>query len=491
MHKFKKLLTYTMLVALLFTTPIPVLADETDVNITIEQTNEEAVFSAFKILNATNSGEKYAYTLNEKYAPIIKEVTGLTEETAIIDYIANLDADGIRAFADTMYEKIVENDLSAEGVSQDSKFSSMEQGYYLIAETTIGTQPDSASLIMLDTLGEDEIIVKTKEDIPSLEKKVQEINDSTNATAWQDGADFDIGDSINFQLTSDLPSNYYAYKTYNYIIHDTLSAGLTYNNDAKVYVVNGETKTEITEFANFTPENGDSITVTFADLKTINTITINADSKIVVEYSATLNENANIGSVGNPNTANLEFSNNPYDEGTGETPDDKVVIFTYETIVNKVDKDGASLEGAGFTLYKYDADSNDYIAVGEEIIGEGVTTFDFVGLDAGQYKLVETTVPAGYNKANDIVFTITAEYDTESAEPQLINLKVNDEATGIFSIKKDAGTLTTDVTNISGTQLPETGGIGTTLFYLVGGLLVAGTSVVLITRKRMSKTTED
>ena len=83
MHKFKKILTYTMLVALLFTTPIPVLADETDVNITIEQTNEEAVFSAFKILNATNSGEKYAYTLNEKYAPIIQEVTGLSEETAI------------------------------------------------------------------------------------------------------------------------------------------------------------------------------------------------------------------------------------------------------------------------------------------------------------------------------------------------------------------------------------------------------------------------
>ena len=127
---------------------------------------------------------------------------------------------------------------------------------------------------------------------------------------------------------------------------------------------------------------------------------------------------------GNTNVSKLEYSNNPYGDGTGVTPEDKVIVITYNLIANKVDGNNAPLEGAGFTLYKLDSTTGDYVAVGNEITG--VTTFYFKGVDAGQYKLVETTVPAGYNKADDLVFSVEATYDTTSDNPELKTLVVKD-----------------------------------------------------------------
>ncbi|MCF0230656.1 MAG: isopeptide-forming domain-containing fimbrial protein, partial [Parasporobacterium sp.] len=171
--------------------------------------------------------------------------------------------------------------------------------------------------------------------------------------------------------------------------------------------------------------------VRFADLKQI--ASVQAGSKVTVAYHAVLNENAVIGVEGNSNKAKLEYSNNPYGDGTGETPEDKVVVFTYELKANKVDKDGEALAGAGFTLYKFDEKANDYVAVGEEITG--VTTFSFHGQDAGMYKLVETTVPAGYNKADDIIFTVEAVYDTVSDNPKLKKMVVKSADGNVISRK--------------------------------------------------------
>ena len=489
MNKFKKFLTCAMLCSLVFSMPMgaqPTYA----VDITIDQSNEDAVFSAFKLLNLTNVGDNYSYSLNERYAQTLREVTGKQSEEEIIDYISSLDADGIAKFANDVYEKIRYN--GADATSVDSAFTNVEQGYYLIAETTIGSQPDSASLVMLDTLGQDSITVKTKEDIPEVEKKVMETNDSTGTTAWQDGADYDIGDSVPFQLVGTMPTDYYAYDVYVYEFHDKLSSGLTYNNDAKVYMVNGEEKIDITTTTNTTNENGELV-VKFWNIKGMaeqNGWTVNADTKFVVEYTATLNDNAIVGSEGNNNTVNLVFSNDPYtDYQTGKTPDDEVIVFTYKTIVNKVDKDGNALQGAGFTLYKFDVQSNDYVAVGNEI--KDVTTFEFKGLDAGMYKLVETTVPEGYNKADDVLFTIDAEYDVEADDPQFIELKVNDEVKDSFTIDNTNGSVSTDITNLSGAQLPSTGGVGTKLFYIFGIGLVAATTVVLVTRKRVGVEDEE
>ena len=201
----------------------------------------------------------------------------------------------------------------------------------------------------------------------------------------------------------------------------------------------------------------------------------------------------------------MTYTNNPNDEQAGEngeTPDDGVIVFTYQTIVNKVtknpaydaskdtgktgiDSDGNTefipLKGAGFTLYKKNA-SGTYEAVGSELKGEDMTTFTWSGLDDGDYKLVETTTPSGYNTIPDIEFTITATHDVSSDNPTLISLSGGDKFTGVIS----TGVVSANIENQSGAQLPSTGGIGTTIFYVLGSILVLGAAVLLVTKKRMS-----
>lgn len=454
--------------------------------ITIEGGAEGSEYAAYKLLNATDGGDgKFAYTLNEKYAGALEKVTKKTDEREIVDSISGLNADETRKFADDVYAEV--KDLDADYTTTNDKFENVDQGYYLIVETNtpLGNDEDTYSLVMLDTAGNEEIEVTTKEDKPELVKKVKEKNDSTGVvTDWQDGADYDIGDAVPFQLTGTVEAKYDSYATYYYAFHDTLSKGLTFNNDVKVYVDGTEITTGYTVVTEGLAD-GESFNVVFDDLKVT---PAHAGSKIVVEYTATLNDDAVIGQPGNPNTAKLEYSNNPYGDGTGETPEDKVTVFTYKVVANKVDKDGNALAGAGFTLYKYDAEAAEYVAVGEEITG--VTEFTFTGLDAGQYKLVETTVPAGYNQADDLEFTVKAEYETESNNPKFTKLVVVDkdgnEITE-FTIDLTKGTVSTNIVNLSGVELPSTGGIGTKIFYTIGAILMIGAAVVLITRKRTSQ----
>ena len=231
------------------------------------------------------------------------------------------------------------------------------------------------------------------------------------------------------------------------------------------------------------------------------------------------------------------------DSEEGKTPDDKVIVFTYNLKVDKTDEDGNALKGAGFTLYKKNG-AGTYVAVGSEVKGTDLTTFTWTGLDDGDYKLEETTVPTGYNKAQDVTFTVEATHDPESTDPKLTKLEVKNvtPTTATISADKDAtgeaiasdsytqatkydanatyytesegtynqatvadadafaaGTfytkttetnmsanLSTTIINKSGATLPETGGIGTTIFYIIGAILVIGAGVVLVTRRRMS-----
>lgn len=487
-------------------------------NITITTGETGSEFAAYKLLNATDGGDgKIAYTVNETYRTVLQEVTSKTDDADIIAYIADLNDDDIRTFADDVYAKV--KDMTADATTKTGTFENVAQGYYLIVETKVGTNEDSStgsySLVMLDTAGNENITIAAKEDTPTVVKKLKETNDSTGIiTDWQDGADYDIGDSVPFQLTGTVSSKIADYETYYYEFHDTLSKGLTldatYDTEDATVVKSGVTVkidgTDVT--SNFTitavkNEDGTtSLSIKCNDIKSIDVVTVNASSKVVVEYNATLNKDANIGSAGNPNVVYLEYSNNPYDKGdgetkpeTGKTPDDKVIVFTYQMVANKVDKDENPLSGAGFTLYKYDNAEGDYVQVGEQITG--VTTFTFTGLDAGKYKLVETTVPNGYNQAADLYFTVEATYDTEAVEPALKTLVVKnkdgavlsdpDDDDALFSATLDTGVVSTDVVNQSGTELPSTGGMGTTIFYVLGTILVLGAAIMLIAKKRMNK----
>ena len=513
-------------------------------------------YDAYKLLNLTTSqsGDKvnYAYTLNDKYADILKELVfaenweeslgdkpdskdKVTQEQ-VIAYLGTLTSDikdddgaitqigSIHDFMVKVYKKIKAANpaISADATSSNGQFTDMAQGYWMIVDTTKIEGNDTNSLIIVDTKGQDEITVTPKTSVPTVDKEVQE-----NSTKdWGDSADYNIGDNVPFKLTGTVSEYYDYYETYKFVFHDTLSNGLTLAEGFGVE--NVTVKVDGVEIeSGFTVvtsglDDGCSFHVVFDDLKDITSV--KADSKITVEYTATLTSGAVIGNDGNLNSVHLEYSNNPNDEQggeTGKTPDETVVVFTYELDVDKVDGSSENegtyskhLEGAWFVLYRTDAEGEkEYAAINEngKLIGwtsempthqNGDSTangnlksgedgkFEIIGLDAGIYYLEETVAPAGYNlltKPLKLTITATVSDEATSAEgtKQLTELEVTVDDGEAQEGNVTTGTVSIIVENNSGTELPSTGGMGTTIFYVVGGILVAGAAILLVTKKRM------
>lgn len=230
----------------------------------------------------------------------------------------------------------------------------------------------------------------------------------------------------------------------------------------------------------------------FTNLK--NVANAKASSEITVDYTSTLTEQAVLGDQGNVNKAKLQFSNNPNSEQggestpTGETPWDNVIVFTYKVVVNKINENKKPLKGAAFKLEKKIKDANKLVK--EFTAGED-TSFTFSGLDDGDYVLTETTTPAGYNTIKPITFTVTAdhkvEWTTEERTDVLTSLNGN-AASGEITLAADksAGSLTADVVNVKGSNLPSTGGMGTVMLYVAGVavFVLAGATLVMALRRR-------
>lgn len=370
-------------------------------------------------------------------------------------------------------------------------------GYYLLKDKDAVTGDDAATLFIVQVNGP--VTVNRKADKPTFEKKVKDVNDSTgDKSDWQDSADYDVNDEVPFQLTATLPTNdtdFAAYKTYKLVFHDQQSAGLTFNEKSVVVKYGDKTLGADSYTVTENPEDKDTFDITIADAKAVkdaegSAITVAAGGKFTVEYTSTLNENAVIGSTGNPNEASLEFSNNPNVGGegeTGKTPTDKVIVFTYQLDINKTFNGGTPAENdlPKFKLYKFDSATNDYtIDRGEVTITkteDGKYTASFKRVDDGKYKLVETKTPAGFNTAADTLFEITADHDVESDNPQLTVLKINTTAGNTTT-----GTVTADVVNQKGSNLPSTGGMGTVLLYVAGiaVFVLAGATLVMALRRR-------
>jgi fimbrial isopeptide formation D2 family protein/LPXTG-motif cell wall-anchored protein len=552
MKKVKRILSILLAVMAAAMLAVPAFAvegsDEAEaasntLNITVQGGVSGSEYVAYKLLDlgistgSTAGGTattNYAYIMNSKYRAILQAATNgkadSNQDGDIVLYFEGLQSNStaLRALADDVYKRIKTASLTADyTVTADTNgnavFEGVDQGYYLIAESQVGNESDSYSLVMLETAGLQSVTVTTKEGVPTLTKKVKADN-TNNATStasgdWtdaQDAADYDIGDSVPFQLVGTLPQNIKNYSSYTYTFHDTLSAGLTYNNDVHFYYVqtiNGATTwTDLTDYkytsdedkqehyafttTTSTNDGGTELTFNLNAIKGLVTHSEEGD-QIVVRYTATLNENAVIGSTGNSNVAYLEYSNNPYNSSsTGKSETDKVKVFTYQAIVNKTTSDGTPLAGAGFTLYK--AGTGDtWTTVGTGTANTAGTTFTFTGLDAGTYKLVETTVPTGYHAADDLVFKVQATYDISTADPALTALVALDSSnnpisgstatTEVFTVDLSKGSLTTNVINETGTLLPSTGGIGTKIFTVGGIALMVVAGVLLVTRRRMAK----
>ncbi len=370
-------------------------------------------------------------------------------------------------------------------------------GYYFVKDKDDSQTGENSAYTSFILKVVQDTTAATKLDAPTVVKKVQDVNESTGEkTGWQDSADYKVGATIPYQITGTLPSNYDKYTTYYYQFSDRMSQGLSYaKGNAKITADGKDVTASFTESIS-EPDNDGYVTVTWTctDLKKIEGVTLTSASSIIVNYDCTLNDNAVMGSAGNPNYVKLIYANNPNKGGDGdhgETPEDKNIVFTYNVTVNKYAnevKEGNELTGAGFTLYKEVKSENgtSWVPVGDEVKGEALTTFTWNRVDDGNYKLSETSKPSGYNKMDDIFFTISAKHDTESDDPKLTEL-TGDVTSGsaTFEGKTADGTLTTNVINEKGSNLPSTGGMGTTLFYVIGAILVLGAGVILVTRRRM------
>ena len=529
MKKMSKLLSVIMALAMVMSLTVGVNAagtPATTYKIEINNSTPGYVYTAYQVfsgdLSTNTNGDKVLSNIkwgsgvndtallsavNTKYSTTLTTAAQVAQELAdgnidakdFSDLVgANLKGSG----TDSVSVQLV--NTNGVGAHSSYEITGLMTGYYFVKNTTVpagGTHTD----FILDVVGN--ATVTHKGVVPTVIKKVKDINDSVDSSAspWQDSADHDIGDTVEYKLEGTLPSNYADYKDYTYIFHDKLSAGLTYNSNAKVYVVNGSNSTEITDDATISYDSTKyELTITFDDLKTITTATIDKDSKILVEYTCTLNSNAVIGSAGNPNEVYLEFSNNPNQAGGGTTvtPKDKVTVFTFSLQADKVDENNAPLTGAGFTLFKaYKLDSNGllpagkteathadlptaptgtkWVAVGAELTG--TTTFTWTGIDDGHYALLETTTPAGYNTMDPVEFDVTTTHDTDSADPQLTALA---STLANFTASLSTGLIDGDIVNTTGTVLPSTGGIGTTIFTVSGIVLMLGAVILLVSKKR-------
>ena len=383
-------------------------------------------------------------------------------------------------------------------VSAANKLSA-HAGYYLLKDKAAVTGDDAATLFIVQVNGP--VTVNRKADKPTFEKKVKDVNDSTgDKSVWQDSADYDVNDEVPFQLTATLPTNgadFAAYKTYKLVFHDQQSAGLTFKPETVAVKYEGTTLNPESYALGQNPTDGHTFDITITNAKAVkdangSAITVAAGGKFTVEYKSELNENAVIGAAGNPNEAYLEFSNNPNVGGegnTGETPTDKVIVFTYQLDINKTFNGGTpDNDLPKFKLYKLDKDTNATITdLGEVNItktADGEYTASFKRVDDGKYKLVETHTPAGFNTAADTIFEITAGHDVLSDNPTLTSLKIN-QTDG----NKTNGTVQADVVNVKGSNLPSTGGMGTTVLYAAGAaiVLVAAFGIAFAVRRRNAR----
>ena len=507
MKHIKKLASLLLVLVMVFALATTAFAEETTYSITINNSAKDHTYEAYQIFTGDLSGT----TLSN-----IVWGSGVSEagQTALGDAAAKAEtlkteADA-KAFAKAVAPYLTTAAGSANTVT-DGKYviSGLAAGYYLVKDQdgSLTGDNDSYTEYIIQVVGN--VTATPKSDVPEVQKKVKDINDSTDTTKtdWQDSADYDIGDSIPFQLKATLADNVSSYTTYKVVFHDTLSKGLTYNNDAKVYIDGTETN-GFTVTATVNADGTTTLTVSCDDVKALNAVN---SSAITVEYTAKLNENAVLGSAGNPNEVYLEYSNNPNksekgNNETGETPKDVVIVFTYKTIINKVDSENKPLTGAAFKLEKLikgkDGAADTWTTVKEFTVDETTTSFTFSGLDDGQYKLTETKTPVGYNTIDPIYFVIEATHDETADAPTLktLNAYLTDANGNKQTEMKDgervnidlgtvdltAGSITTTVVNKSGSKLPSTGGIGTTIFYVLGGVLVLAAVVLLVTNKRMS-----
>ena len=424
--------------------------------------------------------------------------------------------------------------------------ASLPSGYYLIKDTTTAGDGDSVNFhVVKITDGTTALEITQKRDEPTVNKYIKE--DSTNT--YGKTADYSMDEEIPFRIVGTLPdaADYARYTTYQYTFTDTLTRMNYVANSLHVYVYRGYTNantlgTKVGELklddANVSvTASGTNVTVGFTDLKAVKyaedgiTNGVVAGDVVVVEYTAKFTADAVERQYGNPNEVKLTYSNNPNLDSSGnpitttsDTPKDYAYAFTYTLDATKVDSTtNAALGGAGFKIYYNDGTNNKFAIIdlstnkvtgwttteasATEIVTSTVSGSEkqilVKGLDEGTYYLKETTVPANYSAIADVPFTITVTIAAKtpagtpgSDEYEISNLVINStnanadvdkKAADAANPNKSTGTVYTNIKNSPTSTLPTTGGIGTKIFYVVGGIMMVASLALLFLKKRVSK----
>ena len=478
MKHVKKLASILLALVMALALTATAFAEGETGSITINDAVVGQTYTIYQILDLESyntTAKAYSYKANSAWETWLRTQTTYVSFDAQ-GYVTWKDGADAAAFAKLAQKYAKDNSITNQGsvtaTSTTVSFTGLDLGYYLV-DTTLGT------LCSLNTTNPD-VVMEEKNEVPTNVKTVEE--DSTGN--YGEKNDADIGQTVNFKSTITAQAG-----AENYVFHDTMSAGLTYTGVTGI-TLNGTTVdasnyTVVTEGLTDGCTFEVRFTQAFCD-------TLKANDQIVISYTATLNENAVIAGEGNPNTSKVSYGDKGDASHTpsGTTPPSETVTYTWDVDVFKYTKDGETekaLADAKFTLSK-NADGSNPIALvskgnnvyrvaktGEtdtvtEITTDATGKFTIKGLDADTYYLTETAAPAGYNKLAGPVTIVIGENGVVNG--------TTEAPQGVDEVK---------VLNQSGAELPSTGGIGTTIFYVLGGVLVVGAAVLLVTKKRMER----
>ncbi len=513
MKRVKRVLALLAAFALVLAMAVPAWAEEATCSITAP--NNGHTYEVYQIFTGTLSENNGTKVLSDiKWGKNgTNGDTAVTEGDSVPETVLN-DITRVATKPDSEKLAVIEKYVNLKG----EKFTTVNSGttenvpagYYLIkdADNSYNDKHDAYTQFIVEVAGK--VIFQPKTDYPTVEKKVKENSKETGTTGdygerYNDVADYSIGDAVPFKLIGSVPDMSQYSTSYKYTFHDTLANSLKAPDkaDVKVYMSSnkaGSGKQDIT--SNFTVTvSGQEITVHTEDLKAIDGIS--AGKYILVEYSAVLNSNAAINNdnvadtdKGNINKVYLTYSNNPRNESeAGKTPEDTVIVFTYKIEATKVDGETSKeLQGVTFRIYKMSGDDKLYAQVAEGKLKDWITTaddncvltsgkdgkFSLAGLDDGTYFIEEINPLPGYNSIDPVEIQVNGKtnngQDGNGATSELTSVT--------FTVGGKTENAITIVNN-AGTTLPSTGGMGTTVFYVVGGGLMAVAVVLLVTKKRM------
>lgn len=489
----KKLMAALLAVAMVCAMAIPAFAAEgathssssADGKITIQNAVANQTYKIYRILDLqyNDTAKSFRYVKNDKWGAFVEGQTtylSVDSKTGVVTWANSDNADNgtaIKALAVAAGQHVKDTpSLTADGSVKASSstviFDNLPLGWYLVVSDLT-----TDAICSIDTTAK-QVTIKEKNGAPTVEKEVEYASGS-----WGEGNDGNVGDTVNFQTTIYVTDG----NPTNYVLHDKMSNGLTFQTGTISVKKND---VNFTDYTKETPTDGCTFEIKF------NKDSLQPNDKVVVTYSATINSNAVVGTAGNDNDTWLVYG----DEG--KITRSKTKTYTWKFDIFKYFTDGTTekhLDGVEFVLYRKNADDKaEYAKFGtnNKLSGWTATEGDATklktnadsnvaveGLDEGTYFLKEITTPDGFNGlTSDVEVQITGSCNTLSGATYTVKYKMANANAEDFTINDEK---VVPIENKRGTTLPGTGGIGTTIFYVIGGGLMAAAAILLITKKRM------